>query len=125
MNVQTKIENSVPIEEGAKVLAYTSCHLVYDPDSSFLTGTQAVALNSLTTYSSLLAPACQLRPKRPLRAVQIHLSGVHAVNMPLIPAIRGAPAKRPSALQQLRLLISFRLPPQLYVLFRVKYTVLT
>lgn len=125
MNAQTKRESAVLIEgRGIILAAYTTCHLVRDPHSSSLAGTQAVALNSLTTYSSLLAPACQLRPKRPLRAVQIHLSGVHAVNMPPIPAIRGAPVKRPSA-QRLLILISFRLPPQLYVLFRVTYTVLT
>lgn len=86
MNVQTEIENAVLIEKGAIIPATSiSCPLVSDPDYSFLTVMQAVALNSLTTYSSLLASACQLRPKRPLRAVQAHLSGGHAVNMPLVP----------------------------------------
>ena len=87
MNVQTEIENVVLIEKGAIIRAASiSCPLVSDPDYSFLTGMQAVASNSLTTYSSLCASACQWRPKRPLRAVQAHLSGGHAVNMPLVPA---------------------------------------
>lgn len=55
MNVQPKIENAALIDKVVNLLAAcTSFHLVEGLDSSFLKGMQAVALRSLTTYSSLL-----------------------------------------------------------------------
>ena len=126
MNVQTEIENVVLIEKGAIIRAASiSCPLVSDPDYSFLTGMQAVASNSLTTYSSLCASACQRRPKRPLRAVQAHLSGGHAVNMPLVLAHEKRFCQRAISTAALRPLTYFQLPLHLYILFKVKYTILT